>query len=387
MPNSTSSSAMIMPGKTIGIIGGGQLGQMMALSAKAAGMRVVILDPTPACPAAQVADEQITAPYNDQSAIERLAARADVLTYEFENVDLNALEAVKHRVSIPQGTRLLYTTKNRSREKTFLQEAAQVPTAPFLPVKNQANLVAATARLGYPCVLKTSEGGYDGHGQAVLKSPQDLTAPLTNEVLSYGDDILEGWVPFELECSVMVARNARGEVTTFPVSENIHAHEILHLSIVPARMPQAWQARARKLAVKIAETLDLKGILGVEMFVTKNGQIYVNELAPRPHNSGHYTIEACNFSQFSVHNRAICNWPLPKIKLLSPAVMVNVLGQHVAGTRQLIARYPQWHFHDYGKAEIRHNRKMGHVTILTDDIARTLRQIKATHVWDDEEEN
>lgn len=384
MPNLTKhQEAYIEQGKTIGIIGGGQLGQMMAFSAKAAGMKVIILDPTPQCPAAQAADGQIVAPYADVAAIKELARRADVLTYEFENVDLQALEDVADQVAIPQGTNLLYTTKNRIREKTFLRDAG-LQTAPFAAVKNRADLNAAVEKLGYPCVLKTCEGGYDGHGQMVLKSAQDLDDPITEEVLQYGDDILEGWVPFKMECSVMVARNTDGDITVFPVSENIHAHEILHLSIVPARMPVEWQQRAQQMAEKIAEAIDLKGILGVEMFVGADGQLYVNELAPRPHNSGHYTIEACNFSQFAVHNRAICNWPLPKIKLMSPVVMVNVLGQHVAGTRRLIHEYPQWHFHDYGKAESRHNRKMGHVTILTDDIEATLKQIKDSHVWDDE---
>lgn len=384
MPNLTKhQEAYIEQGKTIGIIGGGQLGQMMAFSAKAAGMKVIILDPTPQCPAAQAADDQIVASYADVAAIKELARRADVLTYEFENVDLQALKDVADQVAIPQGTNLLYTTKNRIREKTFLRDAG-LQTAPFAAVKNRADLNTAVKKLGYPCVLKTCEGGYDGHGQMVLKSAQDLDDPITEEVLQYGDDILEGWVPFKMECSVMVARNTDGDITVFPVSENIHAHEILHLSIVPARMPVEWQQRAQQMAEKIATAIDLKGILGVEMFVGADGQLYVNELAPRPHNSGHYTIEACNFSQFAVHNRAICNWPLPKIKLLSPVVMVNVLGQHVAGTRRLIHEYPQWHFHDYGKAEIRHNRKMGHVTILTDDIEETLKQIKDSHVWDDE---
>lgn len=384
MPNLTKhQEAYIEQGKTIGIIGGGQLGQMMAFSAKAAGMKVIILDPTPQCPAAQAADDQIVAPYADVVAIKELARQADVLTYEFENVDLQALKDVADQVAIPQGTNLLYTTKNRIREKSFLRDAG-LQTAPFAAVKNRADLNAAVEKLGYPCVLKTCEGGYDGHGQMVLKSAQDLDDPITEEVLQYGDDILEGWVPFEKECSVMVARNTDGDIAVFPVSENIHAHEILHLSIVPARMPIEWQQRAQQMAEKIAEAIDLKGILGVEMFVGTDGQLYVNELAPRPHNSGHYTIEACNFSQFAVHNRAICNWPLPKIKLMSPVVMVNVLGQHVAGTRRLIHEYPQWHFHDYGKAESRHNRKMGHVTILTDDIEATLKQIKDSHVWDDE---
>ena len=369
---------MIQQGQTIGIIGGGQLGQMMALDAKQTGMKVIVLDPTPACPAGQVADDQIVAPYADVKAITELARRADVLTYEFENVDLNALEDVADKVYVPQGTHLLYTTKNRIREKTSLRNAG-LQTAPFMAVKNAADLKKAVAEIGYPSVLKTCEGGYDGHGQEVLHSDADLAK--CAGILSTKDAILEGWVPFKLECSVMVARNENGEVTVFPVSENIHHNEILHLSIVPARISPALQEKAQEMAVKIAHAIGLRGILGVEMFVTADGQIYINELAPRPHNSGHYSIEACNFSQFAIHNRAICNWPLPQIKLLQPVVMINVLGQHVAGIRQQIAKKPNWHFHDYGKAEIRHNRKMGHVTILTDDIEATLEEIDNTGIW------
>ena len=369
---------MIQQGQTIGIIGGGQLGQMMALDAKQTGMKVIVLDPTPACPAGQVADDQIVAPYADVKAITELARRADVLTYEFENVDLNALEDVADKVYVPQGTHLLYTTKNRIREKTFLRNAG-LQTAPFMAVKNAADLKKAVAEIGYPSVLKTCEGGYDGHGQEVLHSDADLAK--CAGILSTKDAILEGWVPFKLECSVMVARNENGEVTVFPVSENIHHNEILHLSIVPARISPVLQEKAQEMAVKIAHAIGLRGILGVEMFVTADGQIYINELAPRPHNSGHYSIEACNFSQFAIHNRAICNWPLPQIKLLQPVVMVNVLGQHVAGVRQQIAKKSNWHFHDYGKAEIRHNRKMGHVTILTDDIEATLEEIDNTGIW------
>lgn len=369
---------MIQQGQTIGIIGGGQLGQMMALDAKQTGMKVIVLDPTPACPAGQVADAQIVAPYADVKAIEELARRSDVLTYEFENVDLKALEDVADKVYVPQGTHLLYTTKNRIREKTFLRDAG-LKTAPFMAVKDMADLKKAVERIGYPSVLKTCEGGYDGHGQEVLHSEDDLTK--CAGILSTKDAILEGWVPFKLECSVMVARNENGEVTVFPVSENIHHDEILHLSIVPARISPELQEKAKQMAVKIAHAINLRGILGVEMFVTADGQIYINELAPRPHNSGHYSIEACNFSQFAVHNRAICNWPLPKIDLLKPVVMVNVLGQHVAGVRQQIAKQPDWHFHDYGKAEIRHNRKMGHVTILTDDITATLEEVDNTGIW------
>lgn len=351
---------------------------MLALDAKQTGMKVVILDPTPHCPAGQVADEQLVADYDDRQAIQQLAQQSDVLTYEFENVDLAALRSVTHEVSIPQGTNLLYTTNDRLREKEFLRHAG-LQTAPFIAVHNAAELQQAVTNLGYPCVLKTCEGGYDGHGQVVLRTKADLAK--CQQVLQTGNCLLEGWVPFRMECSVMVARNENGEVTTFPVAENIHQNEILHLSIVPARLSPQIQDQARAMAEKIAQAINLRGILGVEMFVGQDDQLYINELAPRPHNSGHYSIEACNFSQFAIHNRAICNWPLPKIDLLQPVVMVNVLGQHLAKVRAQITQHPTWHFHDYGKAAVRVNRKMGHVTVLTNDITATLNEIAASGIW------
>ena len=374
----------ILPGQTIGIIGGGQLGQMLTFAAKQAGFKVVILDPTPACPAAQAADEQIVAPYDDRDAIERLATQADVLTYEFENVDLAALEAVSDRVSIPQGTELLRITKDRIREKTFLRDSG-LRTAAFAPVNSADELRQTVATIGLPAILKTCEGGYDGKGQVTLRTVADLDLPVVREILATGQCILEQMVAFTCECSVMVGRSVSGEVTVFPVSENIHRNHILHESIVPARISLALRDEATQVAQKIAAKLNLCGILGVEMFMGKDGHVYVNELAPRPHNSGHYSIEACDFSQFTVHNRAICDWPMPEVRLLHPVVMVNVLGQHVEGVRRLIATKPQWHFHDYGKAEVRRDRKMGHVTVLTDDVAATLAEIDATGVWQEEQ--
>jgi len=374
-----SLSELIEQGKTIGIIGGGQLGQMLTFAAKQAGMRVVILDPNPDCSAAQAADSSIVAEYSDKKAIEELARRSDVLTYEFENVDLEALEDVSDKVLIPQGTELLRITKDRLREKTFLKEHG-LQVAPFAAVSCKEDLVSAIEEIGYPSVLKTCEGGYDGKSQLVFHTREDLKN--ADELLEQGRCILEGWVEFSMECSVMVARNMDGAISVFPVSENIHRNQILHESIVPARMSEELQSNARKMAEKIADSLNLCGILGVEMFVGADGRLYVNELAPRPHNSGHYSIEACNFSQFAVHNRAICNWPMPKIDLLSPVVMVNILGQHVDGCRKLVLKKPQWHFHDYGKGEIRVDRKMGHVTILTDDIEKTLAEVEDTSVWD-----
>ena len=374
-----SLSELIEQGKTIGIIGGGQLGQMLTFAAKQAGMRVVILDPNPDCSAAQAADSSIVAEYSDKKAIEELARRSDVLTYEFENVDLEALEDVSDKVLIPQGTELLRITKDRLREKTFLKEHG-LQVAPFAAVSCREDLVSAIEEIGYPSVLKTCGGGYDGKSQLVFHTREDLKN--ADELLEQGRCILEGWVEFSMECSVMVARNMDGAISVFPVSENIHRNQILHESIVPARMSGELQSNAKKMAEKIADSLNLCGILGVEMFVGSDGRLYVNELAPRPHNSGHYSIEACNFSQFAVHNRAICNWPMPKIDLLSPVVMVNILGQHVDGCRKLVLKKPQWHFHDYGKGEIRIDRKMGHVTILTDDIEKTLAEVEDTSVWD-----
>ncbi|MCR1900416.1 5-(carboxyamino)imidazole ribonucleotide synthase [Ligilactobacillus apodemi] len=373
------NNKMVAQNGTIGIIGGGQLGQMLVLSAKEMGLKTVILDPDPTCPAGQASDEQIVAPYDDFSALEKLAKRVDVMTYEFENVDLEALEHLTDAKLLPQGTRLLKITKNRLAEKTFLHESG-LKTAPFEAVKNKVELKQAVAKLGMPSILKTCEGGYDGKAQVTLKQSADLLE--AEKLLQQGPCILEGFVDFSMECSVMVARNVSGATTVFPVSENIHRNHILHESIIPARMDEHLQHKAQALALKIAESLDLHGILGVEFFVGKDQEIYVNELAPRPHNSGHFSIEACNFSQFDIHNRAILNWPLPQIELLRPAVMVNVLGQHKAGSEALIAQKPQWHFHDYGKKDVRHDRKMGHITILTNDLPTTLAEITATKVWD-----
>lgn len=374
-----ADTEQLKQGQTIGIIGGGQLGQMLVLSAKAMGLKTIILDPDATCPAGQAADAQIVAPYDDLLALEELAKRSDVLTYEFENVDLVALEHLTDAKLLPQGTKLLQITKNRLAEKTFLHEH-DLKTAPFRAVNTRAELDQAVAQLGFPSILKTCEGGYDGKAQFTLKEEADLDA--ASELLVQGPCILEGFVNFSLECSVMVARNAKGEVTVFPVSENVHRDHILHESIIPARITLKEQQKAQTIAIKIAQSLNLRGILGVELFVEPNGEIYVNELAPRPHNSGHYSIEACNFSQFDIHNRAVMNWPLPKIELLKPAIMVNILGQHKALSEVLIAQKPQWHFHDYGKKDVRVDRKMGHITILTDDLEQTLAEIKATQVWD-----
>ncbi len=369
----------LRPGAVIGIVGGGQLGRMMAISAKEMGFRVGILDPTEDCPASQVADWHIVASYEDIFALEELARRCEVITYEFENVSVEALNTILPYANVPQGTDLLAITQDRLLEKSFL-EANNIVIAPYETIISPTDIQDAIDRIGYPCVLKTTRGGYDGKGQYVLYSTADL-APSMN-LLRQGTCELEAWIPFEKELSVMVAGNGRGEYSVFPVVENIHRNNILHETIAPARVAPEVAEEAARIAKEIAQALDLHGCLAIEMFLTKTGSIYVNELAPRPHNSGHYTIEACNFSQFDAHIRGVCGWPLGEVQLLSEAVMINVLGEHLEETYDLIDIKPQWQFHYYGKAEAKKGRKMGHITVTTEDIYGVLEEVYQTNIWD-----
>jgi len=354
----------ILPPATIGIVGGGQLGQMMALSAKAMGYHVGVLDPTPQAPAAQVSDFQIIADYQDQNALMTLAKRSDVLTYEFENVDEAALEAAQQFAQLPQGTALLHITGNRLNEKQFLHDHG-IPVTAFAPVNDQQSLNYALNRVGTPAILKTVTGGYDGHGQTDLNQP--VVTPAATALIQH-PCILEARQEFQLEVSIMVTRSASGVVTTFPLVENRHQHHILHTTIAPANVRPKVHAAARKIAVSIAEALELRGVLGIEFFVLPDDTLLVNELAPRPHNSGHYTIEACNISQFEAHIRSICGLPIPAVVQTTPAVMRNLLGTDLTVARKHLVNHPEWHFHDYGKAEIKPQRKMGHVTVLNQNI-------------------
>ena len=375
--------SMLMPGSTIGIIGGGQLGRMMALSARYMGFRVGVLDPTPNCPTGQVADFQITAEYDDKTAIHDLAVQSDVLTYEFENVDAGAIDEVRGITATPQGADLLRVTQHRVREKQFINDHGTA-TAPWRAVNNFDELDAALGDIHYPAVLKTVSGGYDGHGQLVLRSDADLEKIRSRSDRGGGfpPSILEGFVDFAFEASILVSGNGK-DFVTFPIVRNEHRNNILHMTIAPAEVSEHVAREAHELAIRLAKGFELAGTLAIELFITKDDQVIVNELAPRPHNSGHYTIEACSMDQFDAHIRGIAGWPLPKPNLLSPAVIVNVLGQHVEPTRALIATHPEWNVHDYGKAEVRHDRKMGHITVLTGDPAKTVADLEATGCWDD----
>ncbi|HIH8049961.1 TPA: 5-(carboxyamino)imidazole ribonucleotide synthase [Streptococcus suis] len=345
--------------KTIGIIGGGQLGQMMAISAIYMGHKVITLDPAADCPASKVS-EVIVAPYHDVAALKQLAERCDVLTYEFENVDADGLDAVIKDGQLPQGTDLLRISQNRIFEKDFLAKKAGVQVAPYKVVTSSLDLEGLDLSKNY--VLKTATGGYDGHGQKVIREESDLAE--ASQLANSAECVLEEFVNFDLEISVLVSGNG-SDYTVFPVQENIHRNNILSKTIVPARISDELSSKAQTMAVKIAEQLNLSGTLCVEMFVAGD-EILVNEIAPRPHNSGHYSIEACDFSQFDTHILGVLGKPLPAIKLHAPAVMLNVLGQHMEQAQAYVAENPSAHLHLYGKIEAKHNRKMGHVTVFND---------------------
>lgn len=376
----------ILPGSTIGVLGGGQLGRMMALAGRNMGYRFVTLDPTEDAPLGQVADKQITAAYNDADAARKLAELSDVITYEFENVDADVTAALMKDSYVPQGSELLYITQHRLREKKAI-EAAGVKVAPYEYIKSEQHLAETVARFGTPCVLKTATGGYDGKGQWVIRSSNDVKDAYAELSRAGTDLVLEQFIHFAKEISVIAARSPRGEVKAFPVAENIHVDNILHVSIVPARTTAEVLEQAEKMAIRIAEGLNVIGLIAVEMFLTKDGELYVNELAPRPHNSGHYTMEACTTSQFEQHVRAICNLPLGSTELLTPVVMVNLLGEHVAPLQSWLAEQTEEDsnvsvkIHLYGKHEAKAKRKMGHVNLLTKEIENALEWIKRTGIW------
>jgi len=383
--NKPNKNLTILPPSTIGILGGGQLGRMIAMKARELGYRIVTLDPTEDCPCAHIADELIKADFNDIEGAIQLAKTAEVVTYEFENIGANIASHLETESYLPQGYDLLYKTQNRLREKRAIEQAGG-QVAPYLPILNESDLIEGINQFGFPSVLKTAEGGYDGKGQLVIRNQQQLEEGMSLVKQEEVEWILEKWMIFTKEISVIVARNSNGEAKAFPVSENIHQNNILHLSIVPARISAEIEEKANQLAIKLAEAFELVGLLAIEMFLLEDGTICVNELAPRPHNSGHYTQQGCLTSQFEQHVRAICNLPLGDTNLIKPTVMVNILGQHMDRILEAIPSMdPAMKLHLYGKNEAKHNRKMGHLNVLGQTVEEAIEKIKALNIWDMEE--
>lgn len=356
---------IILPGATVGILGGGQLGRMMAIEAKKLGYDVICLDPDPYSPCGQVADDQIVAPLNDLQAAVKLARRADVLVYEFENIDVQLVEELEKNYYLPQGSKILRIAQDRIKEKTEIQKAG-FPVVPFQVVINQDELVRGVNNLGYPCVLKTARGGYDGKGQLLLRSSKDLAAAVEMLQASDMEWILEKMITFTHEASAIVVRNQKGKIAVFPVAENIHKDNILFVSIVPPRIGLDIEKELAGMAGEMARAFGIVGLLAIEFFVTQEG-IFVNEIAPRPHNSGHYTWDACYVSQFEQIIRAICGLPLGTTELVSPVVMVNILGEDLAPVLKELPKFSEnVKLHLYGKRDNPEpKRKMGHLTVKT----------------------
>jgi 5-(carboxyamino)imidazole ribonucleotide synthase len=355
---------VIPPGSSIGILGGGQLARMLALAAKPLGYRVIVLDPDADCPASSVCDAVIAANFDDLRALEELANRCDVVTLEFENVPEVGLNMPELQAKMRPSRNVLRTSRDRILEKTFLNSIG-VPTAPWVTINSGQDLAGSSVPGILPGLLKTATLGYDGKGQARVSNQTELVAAFQKFEMSC---VLEGLVDFEKEISVIVARSSSGEARAFPVFENRHVNGILDLTLWPAQVPEKTLLEAERLALEIASKLEVIGLLTVEMFVTVDGRVLVNELAPRPHNSGHLSIEASPTSQFEQAIRAVCGLKLGDVTPHGPSVMVNLLGDLWPDGHE-----PNWaaalevegtHLHLYGKREARPGRKMGHIMAL-----------------------
>ena len=372
------SASSFSPGSTIGILGGGQLARMLCMEAKRMGYKTLVWSGGLEAPASALCDQVIELPFDDPNALQQFNELADVATAEFENIPRATLDAVEAAVALRPSAHAIATCANRELEKNFLRSQG-VPCAPFWIISNAEELAAAMAELAGPGVLKTSAFGYDGKGQRKLQgaeNPQEVW-----QAFQAPRAILEGFITFQAELSVMIARNADGEVRCFDVVENHHRHHILDLTIAPAPFAESVRQQAQDIATKIANAFDYIGIMGVEFFLTADQTLLVNEMAPRPHNSGHHTIDACATSQFEQQLRAVCNMPLGSTRLLSPAVMLNLLGDMWPAIEQA----PNWiplladgsaALHLYGKKRAIERRKMGHATFLGDDALARANAIK-----------
>jgi 5-(carboxyamino)imidazole ribonucleotide synthase len=364
---------VIAPGSTIGLLGGGQLGRMFGIAARRMGYRVHTFEPAPDSPAGQISDLEFNGSFTEEGLLDEFVASVDVVTFEFENIPAEVVNRISQKKPVHPRAEVLHICQSREREKTFLRRH-RYPHTPFAIVSCQAELDAAIERIGVPCVLKTTDFGYDGKGQRKIGQGEQFDFAQ----FAAGRVILEKWISFAHELSVICARDEKGFICSFPASENIHAGHILDYSIAPGRIAPEVALLANAIAESIADDLDVVGLIAVEYFLTQDGNLLVNELAPRPHNSGHYTFDACVTSQFEQQLRAVCGLPFGSPDLLSPVVMVNLLGDlwNAAGgpNWKLILEHPRAKLHLYGKLEPRPGRKMGHYCVLGETVEEALNE-------------
>jgi 5-(carboxyamino)imidazole ribonucleotide synthase len=374
---------------SVGIIGGGQLGKMIALEAKRMALKICILDPSSCCPASSVSDELIVADFTDEQAIRKLATKSDVITYEIELANSKALMdlASKNHNLVNPSPETLRIIQDKYKQKSFLKEN-KLKVTTFQLVNSEEELFDLCQDYGFPVILKAREQSYDGRGNYLLRSKGEISKAFSRFAGGEGGRqlMVEKFVKFRQEISIMVARNRSGQITSFPAAENIHKDHILNLTIVPARVSDRVASNAKKMAEKALSALKGAGIFGIEMFVTHDDQVMINEIAPRPHNSGHYSIEACSVSQFEQHIRAILDLPLSEPRLLCPAVaMINILGPRnyvgpyvISGVTKLLS-IPGLTLHIYGKKISQPKRKLGHITILGKSMHETLSRVNTAN--------
>ena len=354
----------ILPGAAIGVLGSGQLGRMFALAARSMGYRVHTFSPDQDTPTGQIADVEIVAPYDDLDAVEKFARSVAVVTFEFENVPAPTAEAANRAAPVRPDGAILHTTQQRIREKQFLTKTG-LPITPYREVRSPADLQQALDDLGYPAVLKTAAFGYDGKGQFKIDSPDHIAEAWS--AVGQQESVLEAFIDLDCEISVVAARGHDGQFVHFGAIENQHSRHILDLSIAPARVPPQISNQAVDMARTVLEQLGVVGVLCVEFFVTRSGDLLINELAPRPHNSGHLTIDACVTSQFEQQLRAVCGLPLGSAAMHRPAAMANLLGDIWSNGEpnwSAACAFPDVKLHLYGKLAPRPGRKMGHLTAL-----------------------
>lgn len=359
---------MILPGATLGMLGGGQLGRMFVTAAQTMGYKVIVLEPDVNSPAGIIADQHICAKYTDETALAQLAEQCDAVTTEFENIPATVLSYLEAKTVVHPSSKALSSTQNRLVEKAFI-ESLGIRVAPYAAIRSMDDIDAIADSFQFPAIIKAASFGYDGKGQAVCQNADDVrTAFATlNEV----ECVLEQRINLEREISTVLARSESGDITNFPVSENVHVNGILHSTTVPSSVPEQQAQKAIEMADTIADGLGYVGTMAVEFFISKEGDILANEIAPRPHNSGHFTLDACETSQFEQQVRMLCGLPSGNCELTSPVVMINLLGD-VWGSSQphwdTLLSQPQNKLHLYGKKEARPGRKMGHFNVLAETV-------------------
>ncbi|HPY42343.1 MAG TPA: 5-(carboxyamino)imidazole ribonucleotide synthase, partial [Thiolinea sp.] len=351
---------MLLPGSTIGMLGGGQLGRMFTIAARTLGYKVIVLEPDPHSPAGQLADQHIQAAYHDEQALTQFGQQCDVITTEFENIPAQALEFLTQFCPVRPSASAVQVAQDRIVEKEFVLSCGLSPV-PFAAIRKLEDIPSACAQITFPAILKTARLGYDGKGQITVNKPAEVEQAF--QQLKAVDCVLEQRVDLAKEISVVLARSVSGDLQCFPIAENLHRHGILHQTIAPARISEALAEQAKQAASSMAAKLEFIGVMAVEFFVTRQGELLINEMAPRTHNSGHYTLDACITSQFEQQVRMVCELPFGDTRLHTPVVMMNLLGDLWGSSQPIwneLLASPNSKLHLYGKHEARPGRKMGH---------------------------